>query len=264
MKSNNAFRTMRKCLLRVGLPLCTALMLISCNGENVPDCFQPAGDPVRKTLEVQEFNGITVFENLKLVVKQGQEYRVEVETGENLVHGISAQVEAGRLVLRNATSCNFVRKYGLTTVYVTAPDITEIRSSTGLLIASDGVLSYPSLALIAESFNNPETETTDGSFDLDLDTGRLSIVVNGIAHFNLRGDTGDFSITVAAGDSRIEAEGLLAQRVNVNHRGSNDILVNPQERISGTIRGTGDVICVQRPPQVEVEELFNGRLIFQD
>lgn len=264
MKGINYIWTRLNTCLRGGgmLLLGTVLLLGSCNGENVPDCFQNAGDTVRRTLDVPAFNKITVFENLNMVIKAGDQYKVEVESGEYLIGGISAQVDEGRLILRNGTSCNFVRKYGLSTIYVTAPDIAEIRSSTGLLISSDGVLAYPSLALIAESFNNPETETTDGSFDLDLATTQLNIVVNGIAHFKLRGSTENFSITVAAGDSRIEAAELRSQRVSVNHRGSNDIIVNPQQRISGTIRGTGDVICTQRPAEVAVDQLFNGRLIF--
>lgn len=240
------------------------LMLISCNGEKVPDCFQNAGDMVRRPVDVSNFTTITVFENLNVVLKQGDEPLVEIETGEYLLSDVSAEVEDGRLILRNENSCNYVREYGLTTVYVTSPNITEIRSSTGLLISSDGVLAYPSLALIAESFNNPEAETTDGSFDLNLNTTSVSIVVNGITYFKLRGTTENFNVTVAAGDSRIEAENLISENVTINHRGSNDVLVNPQQRLSGVIRGTGDVISVNRPPEVDVEELFNGRLIFQE
>ncbi|GLU42579.1 hypothetical protein Musp01_02030 [Muricauda sp. NBRC 101325] len=239
-------------------------LLISCNGDNVPDCFQNAGDLVRETVDVTEFSKITVFENLNVVLKQGDEQLVEVETGEYLLNDVSATVEDNRLILRNENSCNYVRDYGLTTVYITSPNISEIRSSTGLLISSDGVLDYPSVTLLAESFNNPETETTDGSFDLNLNATSVRIVVNGIAYFKLKGNTANFNITVAAGDSRIEAENLISENVILNHRGSNDAYVNPQQSISGVIRGTGDVISVSTPPEINVEELYNGRLIFQD
>ncbi|WP_313795033.1 head GIN domain-containing protein [Flagellimonas zhangzhouensis] len=242
----------------------TFLILISCNGDNVPNCFQNAGDLVRETVDVTEFSKITVFENLKVVLKQGEEQLVEVETGEYLLNDVSATVEEGRLIVRNENICNYVRDYGLTTVYITSPNISEIRSSTGLLISSDGVLDYPSLTLLAESFNNPETETTDGSFDLNLNSTTVRIVVNGIAYFKLQGNTENFNITIAAGDSRIEAENMVATHVDVNHRGSNDVFVNPQQSLSGVIRGTGDVISVNTPPEINVEEIFNGRLIFQD
>lgn len=240
------------------------IMLLSCNGENTPDCFQNAGDMVRVEVEVSSFTNITVFENLNLVLKQGNEQRVEIETGEFLLNEVTAATEDGRLILRNENSCNYVRDYGLTTIYITSPNIQEIRSSTGLLISSDGILNYPNLSLFSESFNNPETETTDGSFDLELASETVSIVVNGIAYFKLSGNTVNFNVTIAAGDSRIEAEDLSSQNVNLNHRGSNDIFVNPQERISGVIRGYGDVISFNRPPEVEVEEIFEGQLIFRE
>lgn len=240
------------------------LILISCNGENVPDCFQNAGDLVREQIDLPEFAKITVFENLNVVLKQGNVQSVEIETGEYLRNEVTAIVEEDRLVLRNENSCNYVRDYGLTTVYITSPNLTEIRSSTGLLISSDGVLEYPSLSLIAESFNNPETETTDGSFDMELKSSTVRITVNGIAYFKLRGETENLNVNIAAGDSRIEAQLLVSENVNLNHRGSNDVFVNPQQSISGVISGTGDVISVNTPPEVDVEEIFNGRLIFQD
>ena len=244
--------------------LALLLLLFSCNGENVPDCFQNAGDLVRVEVDLPDFTTITVFEKLNLVIRQGAEQRVEIESGEFLLNEISAEVENGRLVLRNDNGCNFFRDFDISTVYVTSPNITEIRSSTGLLVSSDGVLSYPNLTLLTESFINPESETTDGSFDLSLDVGQLSIVVNGIAFFRIEGAAENLNITVAAGDSRIEAEDLIAQNVSLDHRGTNDIFINPQQSLSGVIRGTGDVISFNRPPNVDVEEIFNGQLIFRE
>ncbi|MEC8832014.1 MAG: DUF2807 domain-containing protein, partial [Bacteroidota bacterium] len=85
------------------------LLLLSCNGDNVPDCFQNAGDIVRRPIEVSDFNTLTVFENLNVVLKQGDEQIVEIETGEFLWNDVSATVENNRLILRNENSCNYVR-----------------------------------------------------------------------------------------------------------------------------------------------------------
>lgn len=239
-------------------------ILASCNSENAPDCFQNAGAIVRVEVALESFTTITVFENLNLVLKQGTEQLVEIETGEFLLNEVTAEVNAGQLILRNANSCNYVRDYGITTVYVTSPNLLEIRSSTGGLISSDGVLNYTNLKLISESFSNPEAETTDGAFNLELASQTIAIVTNGIAYFKLSGTASNLNILIAAGDSRIEADNLVSENVSLNHRGSNDIFVNPQERISGVIRGYGDVISVNRPTEIEVETLFNGRLIFKD
>jgi hypothetical protein len=125
-------------------------------------------------------------------------------------------------------------------------------------------LGYQDLTLVSESFNNPESETTDGEFDLLLDTYAVTIVANGITYFKLKGETQFLGITIAAGDSRVEAEELIAQFVDIDHRGSNDLIVNPQQLIKGDIRGTGDVISLNQPSLVQVEELYKGRLIFKD
>ncbi len=258
----NFFNRLRAYLQARILVLCYILIL-GCNSENAPDCLQNAGDIIREEVTLPNFSKITVFENVSLVIKQGDTQKVEIETGEFLREEVTATLEGDRLLLRNTNGCNLFREYGLTTVYVTSPNINEIRSSTGFPIQSDGVLAYPSLTLFSESFTNPETETTDGEFNLELDSGNVSIVVNGIAYFKLGGTVENLNLTIAAGDSRIEAENLIAENVVLNHRGSNDMLINPQLSLTGLIRGTGDVISFNRPTEVAVEEIFNGRLIFQ-
>jgi len=172
------------------------------------------------------FEKITVFENLNLVLKQGEEQKVAIESGEFLLNDISVTVEDNRLIVRNENGCNLFRDYGLSTVYVTSPNINEIRSSTGLNIASEGTLVYPSLRIISESFNQPEADTTSGSFDLNLDCDTVVVLVNGISFLQLSGQTQNFNINAAAGASRIEAGELRAEMVRINHRGSNDIIVN--------------------------------------
>lgn len=249
--------------LRRIILLFLAALATSC-GENTPDCFQATGDIVEDTVVVPEFTAITVFENSNLVLRQGDQQEVRIQTGAFLRNDISATVSDGRLLLRNENDCNFARDFGVTTFFVTAPNITEIRSSTGLLISSDGVLAYPNLDVISESFIDPEAQTTDGTFDLELDAQNVNVLSNGIAFFQIRGQTENLSIIIAAGDSRVDAENLVTQNVSMNHRGSNQLFVNPQERISGIIRGLGDVISINRPPEIEVEEIFDGRLIFRE
>lgn len=236
--------------------------LSSCDSENASDCFQSAGEIMRQEVSVAEFSSVTVFENVALIIKQGDTQKVEIETGENLRNEVAAVVEDGRLLLTDTNDCNYVRDYGTTVVYVTTPNLTSIRSSTGFPVQSDGVLAFESLSLLSESFTDPEAETTDGEFNLELDVTSLSITSNGISYFKLKGSAESFNISIAAGDSRVEAKELITQRVNFNHRGSNDILVNPQESLIGVLRGTGDLQSFNRPATVDVEELYNGRLIF--
>ncbi|WP_158975665.1 head GIN domain-containing protein [Cellulophaga sp. L1A9] len=239
-------------------------LLLGCNSENASDCFQKSGDIIQEELSLEDFSQITIFEGVKLVIKQADEQKVVLETGENLINDIRVEVIDNRLVAYNDNSCNLVRDYGLTTLYVSSPNISEIRSSTGFLIKSDGALEYPSLSLLSESFGVPEAETTDGEFDIEVNNTSVNIVSNGIAFFKVSGVTNNLSVVFAAGDSRLEAENLIANNVNINHRGSNDMLVNPQESLKGKLLSTGDVISYSKPAVVEVEELYKGELIYRN
>tara|TARA_R110002050_G_scaffold65841_2_gene142245 strand:- start:7821 stop:8669 length:849 start_codon:yes stop_codon:yes gene_type:complete len=264
LKIGLRWKSLMTIVARYGMLLAMVILLVNCNSENAPDCFQNAGDINREIVEVPNFTAITVYENVEMTLRQGSPLKVEVETGENLRNEVEVQVVDGRLLLRDTNDCNFTRKYGLTKVYVTAPNITEIRSSTGLDILSDGVLAFPSLTLISESFNDPDAGYTSGEFNLELDTQNLAIVSNGISYYNLRGKTINFNILFASGDSRLEAEALIAENVSFNHRGSNDMRLSPQESLKGILRGTGDVVSFNRPAVVEVEQMYKGELIFID
>ena len=240
------------------------LLTLGCSGDNAPDCLQTSGNTIREEIVLPGFSRITVFERIELILVPGNTQRVEVETGENLRNEVRATVEGDRLILRNENACNLFRSYEKTKFFVTAPDLVEVRSSTGLAVRSAGTLELGSLSLLSESFLDPEAQTTDGSFELSVNAEEVTIVSNGIAYFSLTGTTERFAINIAAGDSRIEAQDLQASQVTINHRGSNDVLVRPLNSLSGVIRGTGDVIGFNRPPVVDVDILFKGELIFID
>ncbi|WP_373516246.1 GIN domain-containing protein, partial [Pricia sp.] len=143
------FFPISRCAIKNSVLLLVALFFFGCNGENAPDCLQNSGDLIREEVPVPNFTKITVFENVALVLKQGDVQKVEIETGEYLSDEVSTTVEGDRLLLKDTNDCNYFREYGLTTVYVTSPDITEIRSSTGWPIKSDGVLGYERLTLLS-------------------------------------------------------------------------------------------------------------------
>ena len=168
-----------------------------------------------------------------------------------------------KLIFSNNNSCNFVRDYRITKIYVSAPNITEIRTATQYDISSDGILTYPALTLISEDFNF-EGAITIGDFRLVIDNITFRLVFNNLSNCYVSGATQSLNINYVAGNSRFEGKDLIADNVFVFHRGSNDILVSPQVSLTGKLTGTGDVISFSRPATVEVEELYQGRLIFRD
>ncbi|MBT8303288.1 MAG: DUF2807 domain-containing protein [Bacteroidia bacterium] len=238
-------------------------LLFSCSGENVPDCFQNAGSIVEVDFTVETFDKITVFERIELIIKDSPIQEVVVETGEYLLNEIEVYVEDGRLNLRNDNGCNLVRDYGITKVYVSSPNLTEIRNASGQIVSSDGVLDYEMLTLISEDFRVDEGfYHTDGDFDLEVNSNSISINTNDISNVFMKGTVNDLNIRFFSGDGRFEGSNLIAQNINIFHRGSNDMIINPQQSLTGEIRSTGNVISVNQPPIVDVEEFYTGTLIF--
>ncbi|MBW1294327.1 head GIN domain-containing protein [Aquimarina litoralis] len=238
------------------------LFLISCDTENALDCFQRTGDIVRQEIEVPNFTRILVLPNVELIVKQGPETKVLIETGDNLLNEVFASVEGDRLILSNTNDCNFVRDFNQTKIFVVAPDISEIRSASQFEVSSEGTLSYPELRLLSEDSTEDNNGNVTGTFSMEIDNQNLFIVGNNITSFFISGQTDVLNINFASGTGRFEGENLIAENVNIKHRGTNKIIVNPRQSIKGEIRSTGDVIAVNQPPTVEVQEFFTGRLIF--
>ncbi len=235
---------------------------LACDSEHANDCFQKAGHIVKQEIVLDGFDKILVNRNVELIITEGATQNVIIETGANLLNDVIAEVVDGRLILTDGNSCNYIRDYGITKVYVTAPNIKEIRSSTQHDISSNGVLSYPSLTVLSEDFNRVGSFNI-GDFRLQINNTNLSVVFNNISVAYISGVTEKLSVTFAAGTSRFEGRNLLAQKVFVNNRGSNDIILNPQQEIKGIISGIGDVICYTKPLLVDVVEVYRGRVIFR-
>ena len=237
------------------------LTLIGCNSENAPDCFQNAGDIIQKEFAVDDFTKITVFKNMELIVTDDPIHSVLVETGEFLMDDIDVKVVEGRLSLTDNNGCNLTRDYGVTKVYVSAPNLTEIRNSSQLTVRSNGVLNYDDLDLLSEDHSGDFYNV--GIFDVEVNSENLKVVINNLTTTYIRGTSTNIRISHASGDGRFEGRNLIVDNASIYHRGTNDIIVNPQVSLTAELVSTGNVIVTNTPPSVTVSELFNGRVIFE-
>ena len=238
------------------------LLFSGCSSDKGWDCIQTAGDIVQQEITVAPFEKILVWERTKLFIQQGEEQKIVIETGEHLMNDVEVFVTNGKLEIHNNNACNLTRDYGITKVFVTTPNITEIRSSTGYAIESIGILRFPSLTLLSEDQDKDQYHS-DGDFKLNLEVNKLDIVANGISKFYLSGSAENASFGLYSGNGRIFSEDLTVQNLYVYSRSTADMIVNPQQSIRGKIVSLGNVISKNRPPIVEVEELYRGKLIFE-
>ena len=242
--------------------ICLGLLLLACNSENANDCFQNAGAIKTQEVAVEAFTKLRANRNTTVVIKQGNEQKVIIETGENLMNDVLLKVVDGQLIIDNNNTCNFVRDYDLTKIYVTTTNLDEIICSTQFKVSSDGVLNFPNVKLSSESFNDPAVITV-GRVELSLNSQAIQIIGNNLTQFKISGTTNTLDVGVYSGDGTVDASSLTANKVSIFHRGSNDISVNPQQELTGVLNSTGNLISLNQPSIVNVQELYIGKLIFQ-
>ena len=229
----------------------------------MPDCFQNTGDIIEQEFVVDAFDKITVFEGVELIITDAPIQKVVVQTGEYLLSDVKVSVVDGRLILKDENGCNIARDYGVTKVFVSSPNLLEIRNSSNFTISSNGVLNYSELTLLSEDFGNEDVYTTTGDFNLQVNTNELRLTFNNLSTAFISGNVTDLFIGFYSGDSRFEGADLIAQNIQIYQRSSNDMIINPQLSLKGEIRSTGDVISLNQPAVVDVETFYTGQLIFE-
>lgn len=237
------------------------ILLFGCNSENASDCFQSTGDIIQQEFQVSAFTEVTVFENVELFITQGAVQQVILETGTNLMNDVEAYVENGRLIVKDNNGCNLTRDYGITKAFVTTPNLTQIRNSSNLDVNSIGILNFEDLKLVSEDDSGNFYNV--GNFNVALNCTDLFVVINNFTTSTISGTVENLRVNHASGDGRFEGRFLVAQNVRVYHRGTNDIIVNPQLSLTASLVSTGDVISVAIPENLDVTEQFDGRVIFE-
>jgi hypothetical protein len=231
--------------------------------EKPSDCVESTGAIVTKDVAVLPFKKIKVYHGIAVVITDGPEYKVQIVAGENFIDNVEVIQNGDQLIFKDVTSCNWVRAYGTTKILVTTPTLEEVYSKTDRTISSNGVLTFDHLTLTSfDKDADGEAGAGTGDFILALQNNSLTINNNNVSRFFLSGQTNTATFNFYFGDGRIEAQDLIAQIITVYHRGSNDMIVNPIQSITGTMNSTGNIILKNVPPVVNVQQLFDGHIVY--
>jgi hypothetical protein len=224
------------------------------------DCFKGNGNQITQTFPLENFTKIKVYDGVGLVLKDGPSYEVKVVTSDNIIDDLDVKLNGDMLVVKDNSTCNIAREYGQTTVYVTAPNITEIHSKTDQEIRSDGVLNYSDLKLISIDISDG---AGTGDFRLELNTTNLYVESNNVSNFYLSGQSQNLHVFFSWGNGIFYGENLFVNNeLTLFQRGSNDMILFPVNLLSGNIYGIGNVIIKNNPVQPpNVIRHYIGRLI---
>lgn len=250
---------MKKCLLLF------SLLLLFSQCEKPYDCVKSSGPTQSKVYDGLVFHKIRVNKRIAVVITQGTgtTNTVEVHAGESLINDIEVKVVDDFLVLTDNTTCNWVRDYGQTVVYVTVSDLTDVYSKTEQTISSNGVLRFNNLHLVSMDEIDGFKGTGNGDYNLTINNQSLLIENNDVSRYFITGTTTNLTVKFYEQGGIFHGENLLANNISIFHRGSNDLFVYPLAKIEGDIYNIGNVYCFGHPPIDLVVQHYHGRMIYR-
>lgn len=240
---------MKKLLIIISL-----MAFFGCTSEESPDCFKSSGSQVTKIIELGIFSKLLINNEFNVILIEGPTASVKLTTGENIIDDIQFMINDGLLEIQNTIGCSWVRDYNFPIIEITHPALEYIEIIGGSTVQSQGILSYSNLYL--------KSKDSNGVFTLELASENVIIENNEITNYFIDGAVTNLTLNYTSGDSRFEGRNLRVSNAFIQHKSSNDIIINVSNELTGSIGSTGDLIYVgEQPALIEVTTNNRGRLI---
>ena len=237
----------------------TFLFLIGCNSEDGSDCFKKQGTSITQEIFVEPFTKINIGKGIELIIEESDEESVKIIAGRNLINDVKVEVINGELFAKDENGCEIMRNTFTAKLFVSVPNLERIYSSSQFSVRSDGVLTFPHLELVSGII----TEDSPASvFDLEINNESLTINDNVSSVFKIKGHTQNLTVNFWGSNGRFEGANLHAEEITVFHRSTNDMIVFPLQKISGTLYSTGNMILKNLPPEIDLTQVYTGQVIY--
>jgi hypothetical protein len=217
-------------------------------------CVSTSGQVTTQSRIVPVFNQIDLQDNVSLILTTDTANTLVVETGRNIIGGITTNVEGGLLTIGNTNTCNWLRDYKKPiNVYISARKIWRIRYNGSGDITSTDSLKLDSLTV--------EVWGGCGTIDLTLNLWKGNFSLNmGTVDFRLRGISAITS--VYAGDYGLyDARDLKTGYTYITSKGSNDCYVKAINALDATIGSIGNIYYTGNPAVLKATINGTGQIL---
>ncbi|VAW26370.1 hypothetical protein MNBD_BACTEROID06-1122 [hydrothermal vent metagenome] len=231
------------------------VFLVSCNKEGA-GCFDKAGNVKTVAVEVPTFTQIDVNSNVDVQLLVDGSDKVEIITGENLISGISLNVEDGVLRIDNLNTCFWSIGYTRPLVKIRNANLLKVLQHGYGNIFSTDTLNINSLSL--------QVEDASGGIDLLINANTIRLVSNALGAITLKGRCANLFASHAWGDGILYAKDLIVGDCSMTQSGSNRMELNVLNELQGSINNFGDVYLFgQKPATISVDLTSQGKIIEQ-
>ncbi len=193
------------------------------------------GPVVRKTIDLDDFDGFTLYGSGNVFLKRGNTQSVEIESHQNIIDNIERKVTDKYWKIKFEKN---VRNYKKLNVYITIPTLTRAMiSGSGDILSQDDFTGLGNLKVGISG---------SGNIRLSVEAESIDSKISGSGDIDLKGKSNSIDMTIS-GSGDINAASLVVNDCNVSISGSGDVKVHANERLNVRSSGSGDVEYKGRP-----------------
>ncbi|QLG44035.1 head GIN domain-containing protein [Costertonia aggregata] len=232
-------------LARIAIGLIIAVFLSSCAFDiNFGNGKKGNGVVVNETREItDEFTIITASEGLQVYVTQAKDFNIEVEADENIIDLIGTDIRDGRLKVHAIENIGNATKK----VYVSLPDITAIKASSGAQLTSENTIKS----------NNLEVDGSSGAIlNAEFIASEVDIEASSGANLSVSGTADKAEVDVSSGGN-INAKELEVKTCRADASSGGNIKIHVSKSLTADASSGGSISYLGEP-NVETKKSVSG------
>jgi len=206
------------------------------------------GKVVEENRKTEPFDQIKVSRGMNVYISQGDETKVTVEADENLLSAIETEVHGDVLTI---TTNGFIRNAKVKKVYVTTPEITGLKSTSGSNVYSETSLNANEMEISATAGSNIK-------LDINIHNGEISSSAG--SNIRLEGKAEKLRCKASSG-SNIKAEDLKTKECSARVSSGANIWISTETSLDGEASSGGNIFYYGNPAKTEIHTSSGGNVI---
>lgn len=235
---------MKKVSLNIVLVLVALVISIPLNAQ-----IRGNGEITKQSHDVDNFDGIRVDGARTVVLTQGDQFSVEVETDSNIQEFVTVEVKNNTLYFGFNTKK--IKRYNELKFYVTAPGFKHIKVSGASDVNTNGTLTGDNLKIVISGASD---------LKLDVDYKNITTKVSGASDITLIG-TAVSNVVESSGASEFHGKKLITTSTVVHASGASTCFVNAKSNLTYEVSGASEVIYVSVPETVIINRVNSSKKV---
>ena len=232
-------------IARLGIGLLLIIFSSSCAFDiNLGEGKKGNGVIAEENREItEEFTVVSASEGIMVYLTQANDFNIRVEADENVIELIATDIEDGRLRIHAEKNIGRATKK----VYVSLPDITALKSSSGANILGENVIKSEKLSIDGSS---------GGVFKGEIAVSKVEVDASSGAYLNISGEVNSAYIDGSSG-ANIKAAKLVSKTCNAEASSGANVSIHVSQSLTADA-SSGANISYAGDPDVQKKKSVSG------